>query len=333
MTAPDLQFNNILVIHFGQMGDVVLGLPALRAIRERFDGARLTALVGKPVGDIVRMADVSDEQILVDRVALRDGNPLRSIARIGRLVADVRARKFDLVIDLNSLYETNLLGFLSGSPYRLFENRERRSLDFLSSFPRRPPKEDKAKHHTDRYLSVLEPLGITNAPRTIVVSPPPESVEHARRFIATRDIGDAKLIGLFLGAGHPSRRWAVGNFVELARRLSRTGGTVLTFLGPEERDLRSRLQTELKGIAILVDEMPLPDLFAMFAELSVFVVGDTGPMHLAALAGTPVVLLSERGAARVYLPLIERLRVLEDGPLADLTVEQVEAAIRELTAA
>lgn len=330
MTVPDLKFSNILVIHFGQMGDVVLGLPALRAIRERFDRAQITALVGKPAGDIVRMANVSDAQILVDRVALRDGNTLRSIARIARLVADVRTRNFDLVIDLNSLYETNLLGFLSGAPYRLFENRERRSLDRLARFPSRPPKEVKTRHHTDRYLAVLEPLGITDAPRTIVVAPPPESAKLARAFFAEHGIGGEDRIGLFPGAGHPSRRWPIENFVKLARQFSQKGKTVLAFLGPEEGHLRPRLQTELAGVAVLVDEMPLADVFAMFAELSVFVGGDTGPMHLAALAGTPVVLLSERGAARVYLPLIEKLRVLQDGRLADLAVEQVEAAVEEL---
>src|SRR5207342_2694539 len=97
----------------------------------------------------VCMANVSDDQILVDRVGLRDGNKASSIAAIFRLVRDVRRRKFDLVIDLHSLYETNLLGYLSGAKYRLFANRPGRSFDRLASFPVKPPREDKTLHHTD----------------------------------------------------------------------------------------------------------------------------------------------------------------------------------------
>src|SRR5437868_9496692 len=107
-------------------------------------------MAGKAAGEVVRIANASDEQILVDRVALRDGNKAASIAAIFRLVGDVRRRKFDLVIDLHSLYETNLLGYLSGAKYRLFANRENRSFDRLANFPLRPPLEDKSLHHTDR---------------------------------------------------------------------------------------------------------------------------------------------------------------------------------------
>ena len=148
------------MIDFGQLGDVVLSLPALASLRNRFPEAKITVMAGKHAGEVVRMAKVSDDQILVDRVALRDGNKAASIAAIFRLVSDVRQRKFDLVIDLHSLYETNLLCYLSGAKFRLFANRPGRSVDRLASFPSKPPREDKTLHHTDRYFQVLKPLGV-----------------------------------------------------------------------------------------------------------------------------------------------------------------------------
>lgn len=326
-------FKNILVIHFGQLGDVVLGLPALSAIRKRFADARITLLLGKATGEIARIAKVSDEQILVDRVALRDGNTIKSIIQIGRLVKSVRAKNFDLVIDLNSLYETNLLGFLSGAKHRLYENRARRSLDFLSNLPTKPPREVKTKHHTDRYLAVLEPLDIQNAPRLVAVTPRQDDLDAARMFLGEKGIEDRRLIGLFLGAGHPTRRWEIENFIELARRLSAVPmNQMLVFLGPEERRFRPGLQDRFGDTAIVVDEMSLTELFAGFSLLDVFVGGDTGPMHLAALAGSGVVLLSEKGSVKVYYPLIENLCVIDDRPLPEVTVDQVEAAVIELTA-
>src|SRR6267378_2400678 len=165
-----MSFNphNILVIDFGQLGDVVLSLPALRAIRERFPHARITVVVGKPGAEVVSLSGYANETLGVDRVTLRDGPKLISIARIVKLVKEVRRAKFDFAIDLHSLSETNLLGFLSGAPRRLFSRRPGRSLDYLANFHPRPPVETdhRKRHLIDRYLDVLIPLEIKNADRS-----------------------------------------------------------------------------------------------------------------------------------------------------------------------
>jgi ADP-heptose:LPS heptosyltransferase len=310
---------------------VVLGLPALIAIRERFPEARITTLLGKPGADIVRLAGVSDDQILVDRVELRDGAKTASIAKILSLVRLVRSRKFDLVIDLNSLYETNLLGYLSGAKYRLYANRENRSLDRLSNFPVKPPAEDKSLHHTDRYLAVLEPLGICDSRRSIKVSPTDEALKEADEILESFAKKGKTLIGLFLGAGHPTRRWSIENFVEAARRLSKEPEiTLLVLLGPEERDLRPGLAEKFGNDAVVLNELPLMTFFAILSRLDVLVSGDTGPMHLGAAAGAGIVLLSQLGSPLYFRPIIDKLRVIEDRPLAEITVSQVENAVKEL---
>src|SRR5580765_2635231 len=154
---------NILVIDFGQLGDVVMSLPALRAVRAKFPLARITVAVGKPSGEIIALSGYADATIEVDRVAIRDGFKPLSILKILDLVKDVRRRQFDFVIDLHSFSETNLLGFLSGAPKRLFARRRGRSLDFLANFRPRPPVEadNRKRHQVDRYLDVLRPLDIT----------------------------------------------------------------------------------------------------------------------------------------------------------------------------
>src|SRR5256884_2052217 len=156
---------NILVIDFGQLGDVVLSLPALRAIREKFAHASITVAVGKACAPIVDLSGYSDATIVVDRVALRDGWKALSVFRIMRIVKEVRRAQFDFVIDLHSLSETNLLGFLSGARRRLYARRPTRSLDYLSNFQPPPPVEDRKKHAIDRYLDVLAPLGVGRVSR------------------------------------------------------------------------------------------------------------------------------------------------------------------------
>ncbi len=166
-----MQFDprKILVIDFGQLGDVVLSLPALRAIRHRFPNARITVAVGKPANEVVALSGYANEIYEVDRVALRDGNTLVSIWRIFQFIRQVREAKFDFVIDLHSLSETNLLGYLSGARHRLYSRRPGRSLDYLANFKPRPPAEDKTRHAVDRYLDILKPLNIQDAPRLPVL--------------------------------------------------------------------------------------------------------------------------------------------------------------------
>jgi len=325
----DLDFRNILVIHFGQLGDVVLGLPALRALRERLRDAKITILVGRSAAEIARLANIADEYMVVDRVQLRDSNKLWSIGQVLKLVRDVRRRKFDLVVDLNSLYETNLLGFVSGAKSRLFENRERRSLDMLSTI--KPPQEDKQKHHTDRYLSVLEPLGIFGAKRTKTVLPKADDLAAAGDYLDSLGIHDKRLIGLFLGAGHPTRRWGIEKFSQLADKLSRNNAcSVLVLLGPEERELRPGLQERFGESATVVEEMSLGRFYALLSRLEILVAGDTGPMHLAAIADAGIVLLSEIKTTQVYRPLVKRLRVIEDRPFNEITAERVLVDVEEL---
>src|SRR4051812_20684745 len=156
-----------------------MSLPALRAVREKFSHARVTIAVGKPAGEIIRMSGYADDTIDVDRVALRDGFKPLSVLRMFQLAADVRRRRFDFVIDLHSFAETNLLGFFSGAPKRLFARRRGRSLDFLANFRPAPPIEEnnRERHQVDRYLDVLRPLGVTAAER---VPRLPTRMEDAR---------------------------------------------------------------------------------------------------------------------------------------------------------
>ena len=331
-----MSFNprNILVIDFGQLGDVVMSLPALRAIRERFSKARITVAAGKPGNEVVEMSGYADAIIPVDRVSLRDGFKLLSIARIFQIVKDVRRRKFDFVIDLHSLSETNLLGFLSGAPQRLFSRRPGRSLDFLANFKPRPPIETdhRARHSIDRYLDVLRPLGIEDAPRAPRLRTRIED-DHAVDSILRKEKADrgAPLVGLFPGAGHASRRWPLERFAELADFLSRNDGVrPIVFAGPEEHSLVQEIMTQFPRGSIILSGLTIRQLASAQARLAAFVSNDTGPMHIAAAVGAPIVLLLDRRAPESYLPLSEPRKVIYNVTIPEITVDEVYTATREL---
>ena len=327
---------NILLIDFGQLGDVVLSLPALGAVRHKFPRARITVAVGQPGRQVVELSGSADEVLTVDRVSLRDGAKLVSVFRIGRLLKEVRARRFDFVIDLHSLSETNLLGYLSGAPTRLFARRPGRSLDWLSNFRPRPPVEDRDKHAVDRYLDVVAPLKVGEVSRVPRLRPRPEDERAVEEMLRKEKAGrEEPLVGIFPGAGHPSRRWPLARFAELARRFERNDGVrALVFAGPEERALVKRLRSEFPRSAVVLDRLTVPQLAAAAARTSVFVSNDTGPMHVAAAASAPVVIVMiEHPMMDAYVPPGERHRVVRRRLIEDVTADEVyEAARSSLTA-
>jgi len=328
---------NILVIDFGQLGDVVMSLPALRVIRERFPQARLTVAAGTPSSQIVELSGCADEIIAVDRVALRDGFIPLSIFRIFHIVKDVRRRQFDFVIDLHSFSETNLMGFLSGAGKRLFARRPGRSLDFLANFIPKPPvdRNDPDQHLVDRYLDVLKPLGIVDVPRVPAITP---RTADNRAIDATLKKAKAEsgmpLVGLFPGAGHPGRAWPVEKWAEFADFLIRNDGVrPVVFIGPEERTAAQEMRRTFPASTLFLEKLSIGELAAAQARLAVFVSNDTGPVHIAAAVGAPIVVLIGRPTPHAYIPLANSKRLIFSHGVHTIEVEEVYAATRELLAA
>jgi ADP-heptose:LPS heptosyltransferase len=293
--------------------------------------------VGKPGAEVVALSRFADETLVVDRVSLRDGFKPLSIFRIFKIVKEVRAKQFDFVIDLHSLSETNLLGFLSGAPKRLYSRRPGRSLDYLANFHPRPPVETdhRTRHLIDRYLDVLVPLEIKNADRSPTLKTQPSDVAAIERILTKfKAEAGAPLVGLFPGAGHPSRRWPLEQFASLADQLIRNDQVkVLVFLGPEEREFARDIRQQFPPSIIILDQLTIPQLAAAQARLAAFVTNDTGPMHIAAAVGTPVVLLLDKRAPESYLPQGDHHRVIYSNVISDMSVDEVYIATRSILAA
>lgn len=324
-----MNFNprNILIINFGQIGDVILSLPALRAVREKFPDAKITMMIGKSGAEIVEISNFADAKIVVDRVRLRDGKKLESIKEVLKIVRDLRRRKFDFVIDLHSLYETNLLGFLSGAKHRLYTNRENRSLDFLANYSPRPPREDKKLHLTDHYLNVLKPLGIENVPRFLEIHLRTEDLQTVENLF--KNLKGKNLVGLFPGAGNPSRRWSMDKFAAAARNLAQDKDVqTIVFLGPEEETLRGEVREKFPPETLIVDKLSLLEFVAALSKLSVLISNDTGAVHLGAIVGAPIVLVMDKRAPVTYLPLTEKVCAVNNATIDDITVAEVLRATR-----
>ncbi len=286
-------------------------------------------MIGKSGAEIIEVSGFADEKIIVDRVRLRDGKKFSSIKEVLQIVKDVRRREFDFVIDLHSLYETNLLGFLSGAQHRLYANRENRSLDFLAKFEPRPPREDKRLHLTDHYLNVLKPLGVENAPHFVEIQPRPKDLEKVKNLFNVYQT--QRLVGLFPGAGNPSRRWDLAKFAELAQNFSADENTqTIVFLGPEEAGWRTEIEAKFPLETLIVDKLSLLEFIAALSKLAVLVSNDTSAIHLAAMVGTAIVLVMDERAPTTYLPLAEKIKLVNNHSIDEIKTFDVLQAAREM---
>jgi 3-deoxy-D-manno-octulosonic-acid transferase len=331
----DFKASNILVIDFGQLGDVVMSLPALRAIRGRFPYAQITVAVGKPGGELIGLSGYANDILEVDRVGLRDGPTLISIGRILKFVSRVRKAKFDFVVDLHSFYETNLLGFLSGAPHRLYSRRSNnRSLYFLANFNPQPAKEVESTHLIDRYLDLLKPLGVQKPVRTPVLNTNPAADFAVEALLKKEKAQSGELlVGLFPGAGNTSRLWPIEHFVELADHLVRNDRVrIIVFAGPEESEMVPHMRPLFPAKTIFFDRLTIPQLVSAQARLTLFVSNDTGPVHIAAAVGTPVVVIMDRQDPHCFTPIGEHHRLIFGRSITGIPVAQVYKAAHEVIA-
>ena len=311
-----------------------MSLPALRAIRQQFPFARITVAVGKPGGELLNLSGYANETLEVDRVGLRDGPTLISIGRVIKLVSNVRKQKFDFVIDLHSYYETNLLGFLSGAPHRLYSRRPNRSLDYLANFKPRPAKELQTTHLIDRYLDLLKPLGIENQPRmpTLNTNPSADAAVEALLKKEKAQSGEL-LVGIFPGAGHACRLWPQESFAQVADHLVRNDRVrIVVFAGPEEREMVAQMRPLFPQRTIFFDRLTIPQLASAQARLTLFISNDTGPVHIAAAVGTPVIVILDRPNPHSFTPIGDQNRIICGPAITEIPVEEVYRTAHQLLA-
>lgn len=315
----------ILLIHFGQLGDAVLAIPAARALRGHYPEAHITVLASGGGAGIFRLLEFDDVQA-VDRVAWKV-NWARAVREIPGLVLRLRREQFDLSVDLHSYKETNLLAWLAGIPRRVAMLRPTRSLASLINV--KPPPDDPDGVLLDRYCRVLQPLGITVSDRVPRLSPPPAAVARVADLL--KDFNGASLLGICPGAGHPLRRWPAERFAAVARAL-RTDTALapvphtIVFAGPEEEEGTLSPFRSLE-VTSIIGGLSLAELAAALARCRVVLSNPTGPSHVAAAVGTRVVSIGE-------IPQFDpvgRVRVVRAAKsVSDVEQQDVLAAVREM---
>jgi heptosyltransferase-1 len=284
---------NILIVKLSAIGDVIHTLPALAALRKIYPGAHITWVVEEASSDLVMDHPYLDHVIVSHRKQWMDdlrhgriGAPFRDMNAFMR---DLRSRPYDLVIDFHGLFKSAVIVFLSAGTRKLgYDSMQELSGLFLNE----KIPEDMNKHAVDRYLDFPRYLGadVGEAGFLIPISEANRGrVEELLRANAI-DSNDP-FVAVNPVALWNTKLWQDEKFARLCDRITEELSFRIVLTGSNREDL-ARIQSLMKSSSInLGGKTTLRDLAYLYRRSSLLITTDSGPMHIAAAMGTPVVAL------------------------------------------
>lgn len=333
---------NILVIKLRYIGDVLLATPALRALRDGFQDARLTVAVNRGTEPILKENPDVNEVLTVERGT--SGEPWR-------FVGELRRRCFDCVVDLTDGDRSAILTRLSGAPVRIGFNEEHRWRGLLYTTVVQVPQ---GLHRVEHDLEAVRALGIEPKAGPLVLHTSSEDEREAARVLTDAGLnesGHERLVWLQPGARYWFKAWPAERFADLADRLAGTYGCRVLIGGDtSERGIAESIRKQARSApTVLAGRTTLLQSAAIMRRCALFVGNDNGPMHMAAALGVPVVALFGPSDPAEWGPRGSRLRVLykgldcrrcfhptcnrgEDSCMKRISVDEVFTAAKELLA-
>jgi lipopolysaccharide heptosyltransferase II len=300
----------ILLIRLRLIGDVVFTTPIPHALRRRFPSAELVYLVEPAAAPVVAGNPALSDVMVVPR---RKG--WRRVVDDLTIARRLRARRFDVAVDLHGGPRSAWFTWLSGAPVRVGYDVPGRRWMYTRVVHR--PRELRARHSVENQWDLLAAVdGALSAPADRDRDRVNMTVDDvARRAIDTRlrNLGvavDGRVILLHVSAGNPFRRWPEQSFADLAAGLvmGHSNRWVLVTGGPSDHESAARVIERARAAAgpaaarlASAENLSLPELRAAMDRAALFIGGDSGPLHIAATSDVPVVglygpTLAERSA-------------------------------------
>lgn len=290
-TMPE-SVQRFLVIRLSSIGDIVHALPAVTALAEAYPQAAIDWAVER------RHAQLLEGNLHVHRVIQFDTLGWRksltsreTIAAVRRGVAALREAHYDAAVDFQGLYKSAVIAWLS---------RAQERLGFAESWLREPAagafytgrvKPHEQSHVIERNLALVEHLGVPPIDRARWQFPVPENAvdeEYVAGQLTKYDIKDFIIINS--GGGWQSKCWAPESYAALMRELTNDfAGDLLLTGSPEEESLITRTLRDSGSPRAKYFPSNITQFIALARRAKLFIGGDTGPLHLAAAVGTPVV--------------------------------------------
>jgi 3-deoxy-D-manno-octulosonic-acid transferase/heptosyltransferase-1 len=283
---------NILIVKLSAIGDVIHTLPSLAALRHLYPDAHITWVVEEAAADIVKNHPYLNAVIVSRRKSwpkdILNNKFLKPLFNMRSLIKEVRQRPYDLVIDFHGLFKSSIIVLLSSGKRKLGYD----SLQELSGlFLNEKIHEDMNKHAVDRYLDLTRYLGAAIDKAEFVLPQNSDAEAKVKILMNKYNLDDKNFIAINPIAYWDTKLWNDDSFAKLADLIKNNLKMNVVFTGSERGSIEgitSKMKT--KGIN-LGGQTTLLELAYLDKKARFVITTDSGPMHLAAAVGTPVVAL------------------------------------------
>jgi len=305
----------ILIRATNWVGDAIMALPALRAVRRRFPDAMISIVARPYVADIYRGQEICDELISYDPTGAHAGLSGRE-----RLAKQLRAQKFDVAVLLQNAFDAAWLAWRAGIPGRIGYARDGRSL-LLTKRIAVPKRSEIPPHEQFYYLELLRRAGwIDSLPDEHHVQLHVGEGQGRRAeetLTAAGARGDVSRVAIGAGAAYGSAKcWPPERFADFVNRYRRHADSdVILFGTAAEQQVADAIAAGITGPVIrLVGKTAIADLPALLSRCQLFVGNDSGAMHVAAAVGLPVVAIFGSTDPYGTAPITPRCTIVQEKP-------------------
>jgi heptosyltransferase-2 len=299
---------SLLVRATNWLGDAVMTTPALAAVREGFPDARIVLLARPLVAELFRHHPDVDEVMVYELPGRHEG----ALGRL-RLGGELRRRRFDGALLLQNAFDAALIAFLGRIPERAGYPTDGRRILLTLPVPLTPGILER--HEVEYYLCLLDGLGI---PRPVPAVLKLAVTEKEREAMAERlaslgiDRG-APIVAINPGATYGSaKRWFPERFAAVADSLAEEWGARVVVVGSAaEAPLAGEIEAAARrGVANMAGKTTVREMMAFLSLSSFIVANDSGPMHIGAALGVPLVAIFGPTDWRRTSPWTDRARVV-----------------------
>jgi len=305
----------ILIRATNWVGDAIMAIPALRAVRAKFPDAQIAILARPYVADIYRHQQIADELIAYDWKGIHAGFGGRE-----RLAAELRAKKFDLALLLQNAFNAAWLAWRAGIPRRIGYARDGRGVLLTEAIPV-PNPGDIPVHEKFYYLELVRRAGwVTELVdegfiQLAVASEQLAAAEEKLR--GAGSLGKSTRIAVGAGASYGSAKcWPPERFAATLNHLQMHSDTdVILFGTPAEVPVTEAIASKLGKPPInLAGQTDIAELPALLARCRIFLGNDSGAMHVAAAVGLQVVAVFGPTDPLGTAPVTPRFTIVQEKP-------------------
>ena len=312
MSAPA----RILVYRCGALGDTIVALPTMRALRDAYPHAELVLMTANDGAGIVWTDEVLHDFGWFARVVTYRARELATVAGLFGVLRRVRAIRPDLVVYLGSDHNSGLRTWRDRLFFRLagagrFVAASSTKVRFFGRLRR---ERREYPHEVDRLLETLRRADIAVGPARFDLPVRATHDERVAALLAQHGLGGRPLVAMCPGSKQAAKRWPLERYAALGARLIADGGVAVAIIGGPDEVRAAALVTRdwpAGRFAVLAGELSVLESAAALRRASLYVGNDTGAMHLAAAVGTPcVAIFAAREPGRSWHPYGETHVVL-----------------------